>query len=640
MAFDHTQLKLIDSAIDGTGAEWVYTTTESLAACSADGYFYGAGFLGVLLGDQIFIRVVDSVGAATVVSAADFRVVTSVDAVTGDATASTALAGSSLVATPVNYGAFTTGADDASDAILATEVNGYTVFQAGNYRISKNITLVSQLTFMPGAYLTIDGGVIVTIKSTVEAGRQQIFRGAGTVSFVHDEAVPGSEESRSAKFEWFGVETGNTADQSPMMQKCFDAMGNIREGVVEADEGNYRIDHDVIINRATLLRGQGTRRTAFNVTNFAGVNVFKTGENGCRFQGFQFENQGAGHPACHIWAAHPYTIIEDVGIANPLMGVRVTDRGCRLRHIQALGGDIATAGSCLISVEGVGCYIDDVYSVGTVGPESIISVGSDTYAVSDFTVHGLEFTNPSIGVLVKNTGVSIQRGSISNIRAHGAGLAAVRFVSSSSNSTKHINVSDITCENTMTNGVMIDNSGSTATISHLNIAAINMMASAGAGISIIRSAGIIDHVHIGLCDLSLAATPIYRSGSTGSMTNITIDPQTASPARNPVVAYDTTIGVDSVYIVDIGINEYSGFLIVTAASTNCGQYVTRAATTPAITATSETANMAHTTGVLTGTTGTSGKITVSVDAAGLIYVENRTAGSIRTEIIVATGIVQ
>jgi hypothetical protein len=92
MAFNNTQLKMLNSAIDGTGAEWVYTTTDSMATCSAVDYFYGAGFLGLEIGDRIFIRVVNSVAAPATVSAADFRVVTAVDALTGDATAGLVLA--------------------------------------------------------------------------------------------------------------------------------------------------------------------------------------------------------------------------------------------------------------------------------------------------------------------------------------------------------------------------------------------------------------------------------------------------------------------------------------------------------------------------------------------------------------------
>jgi len=182
---------------------------------------------------------------------------------------------------------------------------------------------------------------------------------------------------------------------------------------------------------------------------------------------------------------------------------------------------------------------------------------------------------------------------------------------------------------------MLESAGSTATLSNIVIDNVNVQDIAGAGISLVRTAGTLDTVYIGQCNLALAATPLYKSGS---MSNVTVLPQTISPRPNYGMVWDTTIVDDGVYSVNLGVNVYSGMLMVTAATPNYGMYVMRAATTPAITAISESTNMAHTTGILTGTTGTDGKITVSTDALGMIYVENRSGGSLRTEIAVLTGI--
>ena len=313
------------------------------------------------------------------------------------ATAQQIVSSAKLFSCPKDYGALANGVADDSAAIVLAQADGDIIFTPGVYRVSSNITLTVPLNFMPGASLSVDNGVTVIIKAPVESARQKIFSGLGTISLAYDAAVIGSETAHYAHISWFGVQTGAAGDQSAAIQRCLDSMGTNRECYIDLDVGNYRVDHDITTPRACHLIGRGTRLTAFNVTNFVGTTVFTTADTGCRFQGFQFENQGAGHPTCYIHAAHTYTEIEDVGIANPICGILVTQLGCRLRHIRALGGDNATAGSALIKIEGTACSVDDVYLVGTVGPESIVVVGSPTYAVADFSVTNVEFSSPSIG---------------------------------------------------------------------------------------------------------------------------------------------------------------------------------------------------------------------------------------------------
>jgi hypothetical protein len=159
MAFNNTQLKMLNSAIDGTGAEWVYTTTDSMATCSGAGYFYGAGFLGLEIGDRIFIRVVNSVSAPATVSAADFRVVTAVDALTGDVTAGIALAGSSLAGAAADY------ISTENTYIVAASGGDFTDIQTGVDFLNGKILnpavgqtfLISDGTYTIGSYVRKEG---------------------------------------------------------------------------------------------------------------------------------------------------------------------------------------------------------------------------------------------------------------------------------------------------------------------------------------------------------------------------------------------------------------------------------------------------------------------------------------------------
>ena len=533
------------------------------------------------------------------------------------------------VATILNFGATVGGIVDASAAIIdmATAV-GYVVIPAGNFRIATNTTVNVLVFFDTGAYITIDPLVTVTFASRIESARQYIFRGSGTVAFTGD-------DSRQAHVSWFGAFPAVAADQAPALQLCALSMDNTRESIIDVDVGAYRIDTPVAWQRATLLRGAGTRRTVFQLANFVGADVFTTAGEGCTFRGFQFENGGASWPSgAAIHALHAYTMVEDAGFYNVLCGARFSAQGCRAKQITSLVGSPATAGTSIIDIQAPGCIVSDVYQIGATGPESIVSVGSASISVTTFTVEDIRFTTPSIGVLVQSRNAYIAKGVINNIEAEGAGASAVKLINAAGNTLQDITINNISVASSMTNGVSIDVSA--GNINNLIIDNVNCVSPSGAGISLVRSGGVLSDVRIGLCRLDGAATPIFRSGT---MTNISVDYQTQIPRGNPTLSWTAYIPTNGVYIVDLGTNIFSSALFMSVGITYYGQYIARAATTPGMVALHESASVAHTTGPLTGTTGSVGNITVSVDANGLYYVENRVATQQTVELTIATGIV-
>lgn len=103
------------------------------------------------------------------------------------------------------YGAVGDGvtSDNAAISIAATAAAGGTLmFPAGTYLIDADITIGAtvQLLFLAGASLSVDIGMTFTIAGEIEAGRYQIFDGAGDVAF--------SEEVQTWKPEWFAANTG------------------------------------------------------------------------------------------------------------------------------------------------------------------------------------------------------------------------------------------------------------------------------------------------------------------------------------------------------------------------------------------------------------------------------------------------
>lgn len=104
------------------------------------------------------------------------------------------------------------GADDREALnILANTTlqptGGVIYFAPGTYKISSDLTLPANvmLFFAPGSSLSVDGGVVITIKGTVIAPASQIISGTGSVVF-------GSGANRQAKVIVLASPTTSGAD--------------------------------------------------------------------------------------------------------------------------------------------------------------------------------------------------------------------------------------------------------------------------------------------------------------------------------------------------------------------------------------------------------------------------------------------
>jgi hypothetical protein len=104
------------------------------------------------------------------------------------------------------------------------------------------------------------------------------------------------------------------------------------------------------------------------------------------------------------------------------------------------------------------------------------------------------------------------------------------------------------------------------------------------------------------------------------------------PNSVPRGPYPQSIANNAVMSLNFGGDRTTSMFRVVTGGGAYGQWRARAAVTPAITAMATISGIVATTGVLTGTTGTPGNITVSVAAGGLYYVENRSGAAI--EVIV------
>ena len=120
------------------------------------------------------------------------------------------------------YGAADDGATDAEPEIAAAitaAAGGRVVFSeaATSYKISSNVTVPAGTTvvFQEGGLLLIDGGITFTVNGSLEAGRYQIFSGAGSVVLA-DGAV------KEIWPDWFGGSTVTAitdADATPSVNR-------------------------------------------------------------------------------------------------------------------------------------------------------------------------------------------------------------------------------------------------------------------------------------------------------------------------------------------------------------------------------------------------------------------------------------
>lgn len=165
--------------------------------------------------------------------------------------------------TPEDFGAVGDGVINDLLAIQRADTAGPFVFTMGKtYRVATNLAIANNVTFEPGAKLTIDGGATVTFNGAVTAGSHQIFAGAGTAS--------GFAKNGILLPEWFGADPLTVADSTTALQKTLAAAAG-REVPLS---GIYLISSALVISTPVLLRGKSKTNSGFK-TNHATANIIE-----------------------------------------------------------------------------------------------------------------------------------------------------------------------------------------------------------------------------------------------------------------------------------------------------------------------------------------------------------------------------
>lgn len=534
-----------------------------------------------------------------------------------------------------------TGANDSARALAMIAQYGYARFTRGTYSMS-TVTLDAPLFFDAGASLTVGLGNSVLITSRVESPRQFIFQGAGSY-FLGNDSDSG-EEARQVHVSWFGAfpTSGTEVDQAPALNKLFAAVGNLRESVVQADQGRYHIGATVFPSRGTDFKGNGTRRTVFSALA-DGYALFSTAGVGGTMRDFQFELSGSfpGTSRTSRWieVTQADWELRDIWAGRSDQGIVITGDNCRVRNITGTYGSApAASGSSLIEINANSCDVDGVTSLTSAfGPEALVLIGgaAQTATKSNISVRNVKWAVPSIGVFANAQAGSLARLSVSGLTYGGlAGTNAALLFKTSTASTFSISelvLKGVNGSNAATNGIQFLQ-GSSGTTDNVVISDVVIDGSSGFGMDFTQTAGSFSNVFVGdTVNTRQRGTPFSFSGNTGG---VYVSPQ-ATPQASTPFAYQFSIADDAVVVLDLRRTVFIGVCILAVGVSRYGQFLFRAAPTtltlqPMF---ASAANIATALTALTGTTGTDGNFTIGVQDK-TIYLENRLGSTQNVSFIV------
>lgn len=531
------------------------------------------------------------------------------------------------------------GSGVTSDHLAAIAMGaalGYIHFSRGNYVID-TCTLDYPVSFDKKASITANPGQVVTIRAPITSPKQYILKGVGTYVLTQNNSAAG-EDVREVHASWFGAfpNLGDLSDQGPAINRAFAAMGNGRESIVHFDIGGYVINSTVTITRAGWVKGAGTRRTVFK-SSLDGFPFFVDTSAGiAKITDCNFETIGglATRTSPFIEFSFNESELYNIRMGQTNKGIVTSGNGVRISSVTAAYGANKGAGSDLIQIKGgSGVLVENIQlsTSSAFGPDSVVRVGGTGHlGVGHVDIRKIYHTTPSISVSVEAFDLNVSGVFIDSVQYNGfAGTPPAQMIKLETSGTASLDNVNIDKIQGSTRSIAMvsclqNSSGFTRRIS---IDGVQDRRSDGNGIELVRTNGILENVDIGSgVQLKTRDNPVYRSGSLGEV-RISDGVEKDS---SPVLGKFANIPDDGVYVFNLGKSVFVAGVRVwcaTGATFNWGDYIARVASSPAVFAIQQSANMATALTALTGTTGTDGKITVGI-TEGILYLENRSGATI------------
>lgn len=537
-----------------------------------------------------------------------------------------------------DYGTSGVGNGVTSDhlaAIAMGEALGYIHFSRGNY-VLDTCTLDYPVSFDKKANTTVNAGHTVTYREPITSPKQNIFKGVGNIVLTQNDAAAG-ENVREVHVSWFGAfpSLGDLTDQGPAFRKLFTAVGN-RESIAHCDVGGYTIDTPVPITRAGWVKGAASRRTVFK-SKFDGFPFFVDSAAGlAKITDCNFEMSAGTTTRNSPFIEFTYNEFElaNIRLGQSKKGIVTSGNAGRIYNITAAYGANQGAGSDLIQIKG-GSGVDiekiQLLTSSSYGPESIVRVGGVGHlGVGNVNIRNIQHITPSISVSVEAFDLNISGVFFDGVQYSGfAGTPPAQMIkleTSGAGSLDNVNIGKIQ-GGTRSIAMVSCLQNSSGFMRRIVIDGVQDRRTDGNGIELIRTNGILEDVDIGSgVQLKTRSNPVYRSGTLGTV-------RVASGVEkdsSQVISKFANILDDSVYVCPLGKSVFVAgvkLLCAAGATFNWGDYIVRAASSPAAFGIQQSSAMTTALTALNGTTGTDGKITLGI-TDGVLYVENRSGAAI------------
>lgn len=424
------------------------------------------------------------------------------------------------------------GSPDTNSAAAATAMAallGKVVIGPGTHLFT-TATISVPVLFMDGASVTVNSPNTLTLASRIESSRQHIFRGTGLVALQFTGGSdPEGEDCRNTHVSWWGVFPSGDV-QTAAIQRALNAYSTQgREGIIDFDNGSYRIDGKLTIPRGVHLRGCGTRRTIFDLVG-QGYTAMEAAGDAVKITGIQFE-QPAGMESSRTgilidlldWNG---CVVDDIWLWGTHIGIKSSGNDCRITRIAGRYdyGSAPGANSALVWLAGgARIMLDDLSVSGQLyGPESIVLIGKgNASTMSMIDINNVMTTEQSIPVNVVADTANVSMVSVNGvIHAGSTGEtidALVKLVTSGSAAISAVNINGLVA-NSIASALVAIIQGSSASTYYVTIGSGVIYGSTGSGVSLTRTNGTLNYVTIGSdVNAIVRATPVLM---TGTMSNI------------------------------------------------------------------------------------------------------------------------
>lgn len=539
--------------------------------------------------------------------------------------------------------------DSAAIQAMATAL-GYVIIPSGNFRIMSNQTISVPQFYQPGAVLSADAAVTLTITNRINSPNQWIFQGTGAVIINIVGAV--GEDAKTVQAGWFGVHPSNTTitDVTARIQRGLNAFtGQTREGIFQIEGGSYHVSSTMYVPRGVHVVGRGMRRTVFDPAS-PDFTIFETLDAACKFSEFQFEypyNLPAVRTSPYIHVKHTTCDIQNVWLFPSTVGIIVDGTWCTIKGLRGTYGldpkSVGVDDTSMVWVRSSNYNITDISQFSTTfAPHHIVRVGHNL-SVGTGVIDNISTSLGSNTVFYDARLGSISKGIATNLlntpSASTQSDALVKIVAAGAFTVANMNLSSLNA-NTYSNALLHIEASGTAVISNVVVGNATIQGSTGYGVRLLANASsaIRDIRFSNDIDVSSRAT---RLEVAGNVTALTLSPSLRGSTFSSHVVESFQILDDTVKIIsDFRSSLFSGVLTIGSANINAwGNFSFRAAAssnhmTPMGTIGSL---MEVSAGNLTGTTGTDGKITVGIAASGQLVIENRSGVAISMTAVMCGG---